>query len=429
VRVGIQTWGTEGDVRPFFALAHELVARGHEVDLRYSNVEGRDFTALGKACGFRARAVGQQHYIDNFEELRDFTVRLFHAVNPFRAMHDLLDVMLQPASDAMYESGQELAETSDVVITHFCAHPTATAVHARNVPFVTVGFAPLFPSKGIPPPGAPDLGSFLNPLQWRVAAAVLDSALRDRVNVYRGRSGLPPIKNLMETILEHASLALICMSPVLFPRPDEWHPRAQISGFLSMPESAEPWEPEPALAAFLEKGPPVFASFGSMFSFGGKITKDAVDNIAEATRIARARCIIQAPKEIIEGAPRRDDLFYIERAPHARLFPRCSVIVHHGGAGTTQSTALAGKPHVIVPHTADQYFWGDVLRARGVAPAPHARRSMSPYKLAMRIHEAVKSEQMAARAKELRSKMAEENGPRLACEHIEDVVARHSKRE
>jgi sterol 3beta-glucosyltransferase/vancomycin aglycone glucosyltransferase len=422
LRVGIHTWGTEGDVRPFFALGSELVARGHDVELHYTNVEGRDFSALGEACGLRTRAVAQQYFIDKRDDVRDLTVRIFHEVNPFRVMHDLFDTMLNPVSDAMFESGQELAEKSDVVVTHFCAHPAATAAYARKKPFVTVGFAPLFPTKVVPPPGAPALGSIGNRLLWRVAAAVLDSALRDRVNGYRGRSGLPPIKTLMTTILEHASLALICMSPALFPRPDEWHPRAQISGFLSMPDRAEPWEPEPALAAFLEKGPPVFASFGSMFSFGGKITVDAVDKIAEATRIARARCIIQAPKAIIEGAPRRDDLFYIERAPHARLFPRCSVIVHHGGAGTTQSTALAGKPHVIVPHTADQYFWGDVLRARGVAPAPHARRSMSPYKLAMRIHEAVKSEQMAARAKELRSKMAEENGPRVACEHIEDVV-------
>ena len=46
-RIGLQTWGTEGDVRPFFALGHALQKRGHEVRVVYTSVEGRDFGAGG----------------------------------------------------------------------------------------------------------------------------------------------------------------------------------------------------------------------------------------------------------------------------------------------------------------------------------------------------------------------------------------------
>ena len=39
----------------------------------------------------------------------------------------------------------------------------------------------------------------------------------------------------------------------------------------------------------------------------------------------------------------------IGSAPHDKLFPMCSAVVHHGGAGTTAAGLRAGKPTVIVP--------------------------------------------------------------------------------
>ena len=42
MRIGLQTWGAECDLRPFYALANELASRGHEVRLVTTNAEGRD---------------------------------------------------------------------------------------------------------------------------------------------------------------------------------------------------------------------------------------------------------------------------------------------------------------------------------------------------------------------------------------------------
>jgi UDP:flavonoid glycosyltransferase YjiC (YdhE family) len=36
--------------------------------------------------------------------------------------------------------------------------------------------------------------------------------------------------------------------------------------------------------------------------------------------------------------------------PHAWLFPKCSVIVHHGGSGTTAAATYAGVPQVRTYH-------------------------------------------------------------------------------
>jgi MGT family glycosyltransferase len=41
-----------------------------------------------------------------------------------------------------------------------------------------------------------------------------------------------------------------------------------------------------------------------------------------------------------------------------QVFPRCAVIIHHGGMGTTHRAILQGIPQVVVPHAADQRVQG-----------------------------------------------------------------------
>jgi len=56
--------------------------------------------------------------------------------------------------------------------------------------------------------------------------------------------------------------------------------------------------------------------------------------------------------------------------PHAILLPRCDLVLHHGGAGTTHATLVAGRPSLPLPcaHASDQPWWADVLRRHGCAP-------------------------------------------------------------
>lgn len=51
-------------------------------------------------------------------------------------------------------------------------------------------------------------------------------------------------------------------------------------------------------------------------------------------------------------------VFMLENTPHDWLFPRCSAVVHHGGAGTTAIGLRCGKSTMIVPFFGDQPFWG-----------------------------------------------------------------------
>ena len=58
MKIGLQTWGSDGDIRPFLALAGGLRAKGHEVSLVVTSVDNRDYSSYGRAMGFAISHVG-----------------------------------------------------------------------------------------------------------------------------------------------------------------------------------------------------------------------------------------------------------------------------------------------------------------------------------------------------------------------------------
>jgi sterol 3beta-glucosyltransferase len=423
VKIGIQTWGTEGDVRPFFALAAELTARGHDAKLVYTSVERREFSALAGSSGVSAREVGGAYFQTNEPRLQGVVNAVFAAKNPFTQARLLIEEMLNPVAEEMFEAAVALAEECDVIVGHFMAHPAATAAIAKKRPFVGVGLQPIFESSHFPPPGAPDLGRLLNPLLWRLARSVLDAALRDSVNALRVRCGLSERRDLMKHAIDDLTLALVAVSPSLLATPPDWRAHVKICGFLALAESAEPWAPDEALRTFLDAGaPPVFGSFGSMFSLDGALTRESVIAIMDACALAATRVVIQAPPAMTEALEPRDDVLFLTRAPHGRLFPLCSAIIHHGGAGTSQSALAAHRPSIIVPHAADQVFWASALCARGAATKPLARRNLTAPRLAERIRDALRNADMRTNATRLGEAIGAENGARRASELIEALA-------
>eukprot|EP00927_Polykrikos_kofoidii_P038656 TRINITY_DN3305_c0_g1_i1.p1 TRINITY_DN3305_c0_g1~~TRINITY_DN3305_c0_g1_i1.p1 ORF type:complete len:569 (+),score=97.96 TRINITY_DN3305_c0_g1_i1:81-1787(+) len=57
---------------------------------------------------------------------------------------------------------------------------------------------------------------------------------------------------------------------------------------------------------------------------------------------------------------------FVPEAPFDLLLPRCSVVVHHGGCGTTQACLLAGNTCVVTPIAHDQFHFADIVTRLGV---------------------------------------------------------------
>jgi len=147
---------------------------------------------------------------------------------------------------------------------------------------------------------------------------------------------------------------------------------------------------------FLTSGhPPIYVGFGSMPN------KEAiVPLILEAARSVGQRVILSHVSAEENCLPALEDCYFVKDAPHLLLFPRLAAVVHHGGAGTTATAALAGVPQIIVPHILDQYYWANRIHRSGLGPKPVWRSHLTAKRLAAAIRECVSNETMQWRTKE-----------------------------
>jgi UDP:flavonoid glycosyltransferase YjiC (YdhE family) len=111
----------------------------------------------------------------------------------------------------------------------------------------------------------------------------------------------------------------------------------------------------------------------------------------------------------------------VDSIPHAWLFERVGVVVHHGGAGTTAAGLRAGIPSVVVPYHGDQPFWGQRIAQLGVGPQPVPRKKLSVDSLAQAIQSALTDKEMHQRAADLGAKIRSEDGVARAIEIIRNL--------
>jgi UDP:flavonoid glycosyltransferase YjiC (YdhE family) len=420
MRIGLYTWGSEGDVRPFVALAAGLAARGHDVRLGYSAIDGRDWSAVCAPLGFRARAVGADEIAKARASDGPHNTALLGKGNPGKQIYDVVVGLLDPVVEAMWADAEESAADLDVAVVHLLAHPAMTAALARAIPVATVQPAPVTPTRELAPLGAPE-SAWLRPLSWWLADRVSRLWLVPRINAFRARAGVAPRKAMFPA--DDVALSMTCVSPTLVSRPSDWPPHEIITGFFELAGHAHAWERPEALDRFLADGEaPWLMGFGSMLSMPGEETNQCVRTMLEAVDRAGARALVQAPWSELPAMPESPRVFRLGRAPHAEILPHCRGMVHHGGAGTTQAACLAGRPSVVVPFLGDQPFWAGRLRALGIAPAPVPRRSLDARRLAEAMQALDADAGARSKAEAIGAKMRAEDGVRVAAEQLERLV-------
>ncbi len=418
MRIGIQTWGSEGDIRPFVALGSALAKRGHAVELLYTEIGERRYQAVAASLGFAARGVASPVVADP-QRLFEIGLRVVNTSNQLEQGLIISKALLEPIVEPAYEAGLELARRSDLYIHHFILHPARAAADVAGTPQMTVTFAHMLtPSRHIHPSGLPNLGEWANTIEWKIARFALNRTMLKDVNRFRKRVGLPAFADLMLDGWPSHRLNLLASSPAFLDRPPDWPDWQQLCGFLELP-SHDHETLAPDVEQFLSNGaPPVFMGFGSLMPTSGKDLADTLTVFEEAARLANCRAIVQADVE----RSSTDRLLFVKRTPHKLVFPRCAAVVHHCGAGTTHTTLRAGAPSVPVPHVSDQFAWADELRRLGAAPAMLKRTKWSAQALASRIREVTGNSRMKEAAMAMSARMRSDNGPETAADMIEAAM-------
>ena len=158
MKIGLQAWGSEGDIQPFTALAAGLVEAGHEVTLIVTDNIGRDYSKLANRFGYRLIAVPNPH-IASPEESEKIWRKLIALGNPIQQAELVMRYGFDPVVDAMYTASKEICAENDAVVGHFFVYPLRIAAEKAGIPIATVNIVHnCLSSSQICPPGLPDLG-------------------------------------------------------------------------------------------------------------------------------------------------------------------------------------------------------------------------------------------------------------------------------
>ena len=111
MRVGIQGWGSEGDLRPLVALAARLCSEGHLPRLVLTSVDGKDYVQLCRALDVPLRVVPEKMEFSLEGLALDAT-----SADPSKLLRAVLDLGFSPYVEAMYQAALDLCRTSDVVV-------------------------------------------------------------------------------------------------------------------------------------------------------------------------------------------------------------------------------------------------------------------------------------------------------------------------
>ncbi len=418
MRIGLQTWGSHGDIRPLAALAWGLKRAGHEVTLVVTSVDPGDYQALAAKLSIDLRVVASPVVADP-AELEEIGLGLIRESDALRQAKTVLARVFEPVAEEMYEAATALCRDSDLVIGHFFHYPLRIAAEKAGCPHASVMLVhSAVPSRHFAPAGMPDLGAWANPLLWRLLRVLFNRTLKPFADRLRARAGLPPAGDLLDDVWASRALNLIAVSEAFCAGRDDWGTNHQVCGFLDLPAVAGREETfDPALERFLSQGaPPVYVSFGSVPLGRIGVQRDLLDLLADAAAQAQCRMVVQAPLWAACGAETSAGIHYVTAAPHALVFPRCAAVVHHGGAGTVHTATRAGRPSVVVPHHHEQWFWGRELKRLGVAPAPLWRRELTAKALAGRLTAVLRSPEMTRNARALAAGMRSEDGVGKAVE-------------
>lgn len=399
MRIAILTYGSRGDVQPILPLALRLMEEGHVVKFaapfRFKNfVEeyGIDFVALSGDPEDLSRRMNDAGY--NFVKM----------------MHELMNHAIGIGA-AIWQQTEAACRDADLII-HTFAHVVGahTLAREKNIPDIHIQGFPMFtPTGDYPNVTLPDLRlRVLNRLTHRLSAKITWWTAQIGFERVRRRAGLPKRKLYWpfdDDPLRPRTPILCAWSPNVLPASNDWPSRVHVTGYYFFPLYTS-YQPTAQLASFLQNGDsPVCITFGSMVNRN----KERIDHIVrEALKQTRNRGVILSGWSGIKESS-TNDLLCLEAAPHDWLLPRCKMVIHHGGAGTTAAGLRAGIPNVVVPFTADQPFWGRRVHAIGAGPKPVLVKNIAVEKLTQAITEA-ENEALRERAQAIGQKIRKEDG-------------------
>lgn len=359
------------------------------------------------------------------QELSYWMGRLQKIRGPIFQLNELYKAA-EPYIVEMTERMEVLLEDSDVLVSSYFFPLNKFIADRKGIPFATFAFAHnTIPNKHYPPEDLPRFKwlplrfqMVWNDFLWRVGNRLVDFIINRTIAKRLDACGLPRVKNFFS---KPADLVLVALSPALMKPSYKIDKRFQFVGYCRWQSTCTSEDKERVEAFTRSEKVPVL-------TFGSMVYEDPERTIREFLEHwpQKKKIIIQKGWAQFPEIPGFGNALFIDHACHDWLFKHASIVIHHGGAGTTASVLFSGKPQVVVPHIGDQNFFGKEVERLGVGVrCPRKKWTKHLYSSVQFVLERWS---YGRRAEEVFELLKREDGARGATEVLEAFVEKQAIR-
>lgn len=411
MRVLLTSHGSTGDIYPLIGLGRALREAGHHVRYATAPLYQKEIEKAGLEFVSLPPEWGPEMFADFMRELNRCKHPLLQLIHIYCGALPFMGEIIRRIDAALKDS--------DVLVSsYFFPHYRVVADRAR-VPYVCFAFCHnLVPTSAHPPEKFPALRWLPGPLRrrycragWRLSNRIVDVTINNICRVMFREQKLPPMHGF---ISNPAELELVGVGRAIG---EHWQPEEQFqfTGYLrwQAPENAKL---EEELNAFCAGAEVPILTFGSVtFDDVHTVMSRFMQHWPEGKKI-----IVQSGWVGLAVEVARPYIKVIGPVSHDQLFRHASCVIYHGGAGTAASVLFAGKPHIIIPHIADQWFWGAEIKRMRVGTM--LNKKTWPEKLPAKVLKVEGKKKMRRRAEALAIKLRDEDGPGTAVRLLEEFV-------
>lgn len=398
MKIALLTQGTRGDIEPFIILGKELTRQGHTVTVSAPV----NFNKMILDAGLLSVpiSIDVQKYLDSDEGKKMLMV------NPFIIIKSLKKMVFPHIVESLnlYYS---LCQNNDKILYHtktlcdcFAGCFPGKMVRAMLVPAVV-------PTRYFANPALSGFSLFKYfPRQSYFVQNLTTVMFKNPIKEFLESRGIKP------TSIEYIDKIpfVYAVSELLLEKPKDYPEKSFFTGFWR--EQTDNNHISPELERFLNNGKaPLVVTFGSM----------AHKKICKCWEILKEICIEKNERLIIvkgwnsniSPINETESVFITDTVPYDALFKRVKAVIHHGGVGTTAACIYAGIPMLVLPvmyPVGDQMFWGEKAMEKGLAVKPLPLKHITKRKLEKRINILLESQEIKNRCKEIKNKIANENG-------------------
>ncbi len=404
MKIGIQTWGSRGDINPWIAIGKGLAEAGHNVTLYYTSYTNQDFS---HHSGGKLEVITTKKLHPNtsaYDNVYTQPLYLLEQSDLNKYIFEIYDLF----EEEVLLAATKLCHENDLIINHPNSYQIAILAEKYGIPRITIRLDPEF--------------SDLSP-NVEKADRNLNQFFQNRFNILRKQNGLSPITDARSEVYNSKQLNLLIYSRIFYKENEKSRELYKCVGFQELIESDHHELPND-LVEFLNDGEaPIFFSMGSLAFFEGE-NFDILDIFEEAIALSGCRAIIQGSWSKIKRKPRNNSRIYlVDYVSHATILPKCKAIVHHGGAGTTHTAIKYGCPSIVIAYAWDQFYWGKELVKLGCSPDFMKRKYLDSIQLAGAIQKLLKDSNYNYRAYQLKCKMKREKRYENAVDLIEKYIS------